>query len=155
MLIESYDHKDAGNIIPEKLYTEVIEGLNEIDFKAELYKTASLRKEILGKLTFRGWSSEIRVSEQARITITSKNGNVGLCLQIGNMARFYADLLKLETMYENGQIDSAIYITLLQEDSRLMGSNLANFTRLSNELENIFNKVIKIPLLIIGVGDGK
>ena len=153
MIIEFYEHKNPLEIIPKDIFNNTLCELKKIDFKSEPYIVNALRKKVLSKLRMNGWSQEIRVSKHSRITITSKNMSVGLCLQLGNISRFYADLLKLETMFVNKSISSAIYITLLHKDSLLMGSNLTNYTRLSNELENIFSKIITIPLIILGIGN--
>jgi hypothetical protein len=58
----------------------------------------------------RGWSDEISLSSDAKISITSKKSNIGLCLQTGNMGRFYADLIKLEFLHKQGVIAAGIYI---------------------------------------------
>jgi hypothetical protein len=43
-------------------------------------------------------------------TVTSMKDEVGLCLQTGNMARMYADLIKLLTLYLDNAIKAAAII---------------------------------------------
>jgi len=66
------------------------------------------------------------------------------------MARFYADLLKLQAQFLEEKITSAIYILPTRNAAKVMGENIANFERLTAELTNTFSKVITVPLLIYG-----
>ena len=77
-------------------------------------------------------------------------GKIALCLQTGNMARFYADLLKLQAQFLDGKITSAIYILPTKRAAKKMGENMANFERMVSELKNLFSKVITVPLLVYG-----
>lgn len=76
--------------------------------------------------------------------------SVGLCLQTGNVGRFYADMLKLQTLYLNGKIESGIVILPTNHAAKLMGDNLANFERFIREL-NLYKKIITIPIHVIGI----
>jgi ABC-type siderophore export system fused ATPase/permease subunit len=77
------------------------------------------------------------------------HGQIGLCLQTGNMARFYADLLKLQLLFSKGRIRQAVYILPTRRSARVIGENMAQFERLVDELE-IFAEVISVPMLVIG-----
>jgi hypothetical protein len=98
----------------------------------------------------KGWSSKVKLSLNSNITITAMNGKVALCLQTGNMGRFYSDLLKLQYLFQKRRITSAIYILPTKYLAKKMGSNLANFERLVIELK-LFQEVITIPILVIGL----
>jgi hypothetical protein len=109
-----------------------------------------LRKQIADGLKKKGWSSKIKLSIHSNITITATNGKTALCLQTGNMGRFYADLLKLQFLYQSKKIVAAIYILPTNNLAKKMGSNLANYERLVTELK-IFQEVITTPIAVIGV----
>jgi hypothetical protein len=109
-----------------------------------------VKQQMLAQLREHGWSAEVRLHPQRRISLTSVKERVGLCLQTGNMARFYADLLKLQLQFAGGKIDSAVYILPTKDAARQIGSNIANFERFTAELR-IFEPVITIPILVIGI----
>jgi hypothetical protein len=112
--------------------------------------SAQLREAILKEINAKGWSSKVKLSHSSQISITAINGEQALCLQTGNMSRFYADLLKLQYLYQRGNIKSAVYILPTKRAARIMGSNLAHFERLVDELK-LFEQVITIPIFVIGI----
>lgn len=81
------------------------------------------------------------------MTITSSKSGVGLCLQTGNVARIYADIIKLQTLYFNNAINSAAIVVPSSEVARLFGKNIAQASRLERELE-IFKKAYHVPTLV-------
>jgi hypothetical protein len=99
-----------------------------------------------------GWSDQVKLAADSNISITAKKGDVGLCLQTGNMGRMYADLLKLQCLYKSKVLKAAILIVptrrLAKEHD--YGANVAQFERLTREL-TIFDKVITIPMVVIGM----
>lgn len=81
------------------------------------------------------------------MTITSSKSDIGLCIQTGNMARIYADLMKLQAMYLNNHIKAAVIILPSQEAAKHMGDNIAQANRLQRELE-IFKKAYHVPTIV-------
>lgn len=75
---------------------------------------------------------------------------VGLCLQTGNMARMYADLIKLQALYLDNAISAAVIIMPSQPLALLIGDNIAQTTRLERELE-IFRKAYHVPTIVFGL----
>ena len=84
------------------------------------------------------------------MTITSIKNEVGLCLQTGNMARMYADLMKLQTLYLNNAIKAAVIVVPSEPVAKLLGSNIAQAKRLTRELD-IFKKAYHVPTLIFAL----
>ena len=76
--------------------------------------------------------------------------HVGLCLQTGNMARMYADLMKLQTLYLNDAIQGAVFVLPSQPVALAIGDNIAQAARLERELE-IFRKAYYVPTLIVAL----
>ena len=127
--------------------------LEVIDFlEVEIYYGCSktLRRKILDGLKPRGWSSKVRLSHDSNISITAMNSRIALCLQTGNMGRFYSDLLKIQFLFTKNKIDSAIYVVPTKHLAQKMGSNLANFERFVEELK-LFQDVITVPMFVIGL----
>lgn len=150
MTVKVHDYKKASSVIPARVAEEV---RNAIVAARPSQRAPQLRDEILTALrNFHGWSDRVSLSSDAKISITSKKSNIGLCLQTGNMGRFYADLIKLEFLHKQGIIASAIYIIPTLQLALRLGENIANYERFCREV-TIFSTIINIPLLIMGFSE--
>ena len=148
MLYQSYNHNGAAKALGKNAVAEIEEVLDCANRK---YGSAPVaRKAILQQLFRKGWSDKVKIDPTASISITSIKGNLGLCLQFGNMGRFYSDLLKLQHLFVRGRIRAAVYILPEAAYAKELGSNLANYNRLTNEL-SIFRSTITTPILVFGV----
>ncbi len=105
-----YNHLGGEGAVPEALQIEVEQAIESITVKPANGKATEIRDMFLRSIAGEGWSGETPVSRESNITVTSIKDDVGLCLQTGNMARVYADLLKLQTMYMNSAIRSAVVV---------------------------------------------
>ena len=148
MKLHLSEHKNAGKIIAAETQAQV---KSAIMSAASLKKATATRDAILGTLRNKyGWSDKVKISPDANISITSHKDDVGLCFQTGNMGRFYADLLKLEFLHNQGRIHAAFYILPDKALSKTWGENIANYERLKNEVA-IFSQILHTPLYIIGI----
>lgn len=145
-----HGHRIGDQIVPAKSLKEVTDTIDATLIPVERGKSTKIKTAILEGLRTRGWSGEVSLSPHSGITITSQKDNVGLCFQTGNMARMYADLMKLQALYLRDTINVGIFIVPTTVTARILGDNLANFERLTNEME-IFERVISMPLAIIGL----
>ena len=114
------------------------------------YEIKNFKDDLSDRLKSQGWSDKASLSVKSNITITAILKNIGLCTQTGNMARMYADLMKLQALYMDEKIKAAIFVVPTKACANSFGGNVANYDRLLNELVNIFSKVITVPILIIG-----
>ena len=112
--------------------------------------SSALKGELLVALQQQGWSSEVEIDAASNISITSVKNESALCFQTGNMARMYADLMKLQTVFAKKVVARGVFIIPTKLCADVLGSNIANFERLSREL-TIFDLVITMPLLVIGI----
>jgi hypothetical protein len=112
-------------------------------------ETTYLKRQISNNLNKLGWSDDITI-EPTKLTINFIKKRVGLCFQLGNVARIYADLLKIQTLYQKKIIDSGVLIVPMKKESRTLGSNHAQYERIVDEMK-LFEEIIDLPLLIIGV----
>lgn len=150
MKIVLHSHNFGVEAIPECILKPLMQRLSQISFEFRTNSAPILRTVILEILAELGWSEQIRVDKVSNITITSMKESVGLCLQLGNMARFYADILKLEALHQKDTAVSAIYILPSKDSASKLGSNIAQFDRFTEEL-NIFKHVITIPIAVISL----
>jgi len=153
MKIVKHSHKGGNNAIAVGLIKDIEDGLGHIKGKLCSRCAPQLRADILDALRHRGWSDKVRISSNFALTLTAMNGRIALCLQTGNMARFYADLLKLQAQFLDEKINAAIYIVPMKDAAKRMGQNMANFERMISELKNLFDRVITVPIIILGFND--
>ncbi len=149
MYVTEYVHGGAETVIPKSLKNEVRSLLKQTHFQSKSQKR-EFRFKILKELKVLGWSDPVRIDDCSKISVTSMRDETALCFQTGNMSRFYADLLKLETLFRKGRIKAAIYLIPHKSLARQFGSNIAHFERLVEELK-IFSVTLTIPMLVLGV----
>jgi len=142
-----YNHNGGQESIDKKTQLEVSEAILSFDSKKQKVSSKSIRDHIIKCLKSKGWPSSFQISLSSDISITSLKNQIGLCLQTGNMARMYADLLKLQTLYLDNVIKAAFLILPSHPLALKLGSNIAQSNRLINEL-TIFKKIVYVPLVI-------
>ena len=150
MKIQTYSHLNGEKIIDKKIKEKILQVLEATQFKMHEGCADQLRKTILSQLKKIGWSDDFKLHANSQISLTSINDSHVLCFQTGNMSRFYADLLKLQYVFKNKKAVAAFYLIPTKEAARLIGSNIANFERFTQEL-NLFQQIISIPILVIGL----
>lgn len=144
-----YDHRSGLSVVPDDLLHGVTGVINEITPRIKKNTITEIREKIVSGLELLGWSGEYRLDVSSKITITSYQSEIGLCLQTGNVGRIYSDLLKLQTLFTKGNIKAGIIVLPSKSLAVKVASNMANYERLIGELP-IFSQVISIPLVIIG-----
>lgn len=145
-----YSHSAGREAFPASLQKEIIDAIHSVTIKPARGAATKLRDAFLSDLKSSGWSGEVPVSAGSDMTITSMKDQVGLCLQTGNMARMYADLMKLQAMYLDNAIKAAAIIVPSQPISLLLGSNIAQAKRLIRELD-IFKKAYHVPTIVFAL----
>ena len=142
-----YSHLGGEHIVPAPLQLEIEKAITAISVRPTKGSAAKIRKAFIQSIAVAGWSGEAPVSKESNITVTSTKDDVGLCLQTGNISRIYADLLKLQTMYLNSAIKSAVIIIPSHPMAKKLGSNIVNAKRLEREIA-IFRLAYSAPTLI-------
>ena len=145
-LIDNH-HRGIDKIGP-KVVQQIESAIVSCTVPLKARSATAVRRHVLGELSVFGWSGEFPVDPVASgITITSVKSGVGLCLQTGNMARMYADILKLQKLYLDGKVDAGVIILPTLDAAKKMGDNIAHSNRLVSEMD-IFRKVIHMPIAI-------
>jgi len=144
-------HYNCNNGL-ESINTTILDQIDSIfsslTIAIKRFAASKINHEVSLRLKEFGWSDSVRLAEGSKITITSIKDDVGLCMQTGNVSRIYADLLKLQSLYVNDSIKSAIIIVPTGKAARKLGGNIVSFERLCRELP-IFARVITLPIIII------
>src|SRR5712692_11422920 len=101
MKLKTDDYRSGAKVIPAYIQDEIKTAISQ---SKTLDRATSARSSILDTLRSKhGWSDETTLSPDAKISIPARKGDIALCVQTGNMGRFYADLLKLEYLFNEGR----------------------------------------------------
>jgi len=147
--IENYSHQNGEDHLKTKqLYEWTISIFQAPHIKIAKGCTAVVREHVRSKLLDNGWSGEIPIDTAFDLTVFSIGDNTAFQIQTGNITRAFYDLLKLEFLYKRGRIESAVLAVPSLNASKKIGQNIANFTRVMNEL-GLFKNVITVPLTLI------
>lgn len=150
MNIQIYNHKSNDDNTNNLKITPILNDLKGTSIKINKGCSKKIREIITDIIIKQGWSSKVKLSIRSQISITAMNGSYALCLQTGNVSRIYADLLKIQYLFQRGTIAEAVYIVPTKRNAKIMGSNVANFERMVKELK-LFDDVITVPITIIGL----
>jgi hypothetical protein len=107
-----------------------------------------IRSHVEFGLANAGWALNSPVDSKFNLVITARESQLGFQIQTGNISRAMYDLLKLQTMYVNRLIESACLAVPSGLAATILGGNLANSSRLSEELK-LFSRHITVPLVLL------
>jgi hypothetical protein len=110
--------------------------------------TEQIRSHVELELAKAGWALNAPVDVGFNLMITAKKSSLGFQIQTGNISRAMYDLLKLQTMYLNRTIEAACLAVPSGAAANIIGGNLANANRLSEELK-LFGRHITVPLVLL------
>ena len=145
-----HDHCGGVATIPSGLRHEIEAAICACAIAPARGKAPEIGAAIAAGLAKAGWSGKVKLARDSKITITSVKNGIGLCLQTGNMARLYADLLKLQQMFLNKVIKAGVMIVPSRATAKSLGDNIAHAARLQSELE-IFRTVVHMPLIVLAI----
>ena len=149
MRTQIYEHRSGLKVVPIDIIANVENIIRNIHPVIVRNTVAKIKASVKEQLEIEGWIGEYRLDITSKITITSYLNGIGLCFQTGNVGRIYADLLKLQTLYTKGSIVAGIILIPQINTAKKLGSNMANYERLTRELP-IFSQVITMPIVVIG-----
>jgi len=111
--------------------------------------SAAIKSSIQGALEGAGWASGVRLEIDRGPEINSfHHSGIALQVQLGNIARAFYDLMKLEAVWRLGRIGCGVLIVPTKIAARSMGDNLANFERVTEEHEALFSRFVCLPLVV-------
>ena len=150
MRYATYAHCAGDVRVPKRIQAQIQEAIGSVEARYTKGAVREMRSALVSKLKEAGWSANVDVARGSDMTITAIQDRIGLCLQTGNMARYYADLIKLQTLYLDNVIDAAVMIVPAQPLALALGSNIAHAQRVERELE-IFRKAYHVPTLLFSL----
>lgn len=152
-VVQEYSHRFGSESLEAKGLATETRGLVSLPSIRLTHGAArQINRAFQSKLSSAGWAMNVKVDPQFPIKINAIKNRVAVTLQTGNITRAFYDLLKFEAMYIANRIDSAVLILPSREAARELGSNIANFQRVTSEL-NLFQHVFTVPCLVLGVDE--
>lgn len=150
-IVSSHWHNRVREDQHAKALQELCEAtLDDESLVLEARATRAVREEIRRRLLDRGWSDEARIASGTELTVFSRKGPLSFQIQLGNISRAAYDLLKLQYLFSARLSACGAYVLPMKERAIELGSNIACYERVKNELD-LFSSIINIPLLVIGI----
>ena len=103
-------------------------------------------------LNTRGWVNDVRIDQSIQATINFVKLDVAFVLQLGNVARIYADIIKLSYLQQKRITRLGILAVACNPESKLLGANYANFERVVRELL-VYRDILVYPMLVLGLSN--
>lgn len=152
-ICDQYNHHEGLEIIQirDGLFKEVMEILTNKNLIFGTSPSKEIKSRISEGFNKKGWGDKVKIGN-SNLTISFLKSKIGVCFQIGNVARTYADILKLNQLNKKGIIDAGIIIVPHKLESKKMGANYAQFDRLAKELAQ-FSDIIPVPILVLGLSN--
>ena len=91
------------------------------------------------------------VADDVDLTLNLVKDKVVVQVQLGNVARAFYDLMKMQAMHTQNRAACGVLVVPTSAAARQIGSNLAQFERVSKELQGVFFHQITIPVLVVGI----
>jgi hypothetical protein len=134
-----------------RLAAELGSIFNESSLRLGRGNTKVLKAAIAKELRVRGWTTGVKLDADMGVAINGLKNGVALQVQLGNMARAFYDLMKLQSLFQQGRADCAVLVLATQQAARRLGTNHAYFERISGEVGTIFSEQITIPLAMFAI----
>jgi len=99
---------------------------------------------------FHSWDKRGKNTKSLNLKYGFRRGKIQAEIQFGNVARFYADVMKMEQAYRDEKIKYGLLILPNKETAKAMGSNLANFEKARDELREM-RDIITMPMIVYGI----
>lgn len=153
-IVDKYSHRAAEKNLRNSgnEYLEIELSIQNCDLVFGTHRPNQIKKSISNELNHLGWADRVRILPNSNLTISFLKSQIGVCLQLGNVARTYADLLKLAFLGNRQIISNGVIIVPGSPESRILGENYAHYDRLAREVD-IFADILETPLLILSIAN--
>lgn len=148
--VRAYSHHNGRDQWRER---ELDDWLTDVFEKPEIQigpgSTSAIRDHVKQEFALEGWAYDVKIDQSCDLTVFGIKDDLAFHLQTGNISRAAYDLLKLQHVWQSGRIGAAGLALPTKDAASAIGSNIANFDRVMNELE-LFYRTITVPIFLIG-----
>lgn len=149
-IYDQHDHLNAFKLIQERnLYPELIDIMTTPDILFGEKSPSEIKKIIKDQFNLQGWADNVPLAS-SNLTVNFIKNKTCVCFQLGNVARTYADILKLMQLHHIGKIEMGVIFVPSPAASKTLGKNYARYDRLARELD-MWKGIINVPILAIGL----
>lgn len=150
---ETFSHRYGEEVVKaHSLRDEVRASLGSDEIGMARGQASRINEAVRNRLASSGWALDPRVHAAFNLDVNAIKGRVGLTVQTGNVTRAFYDLLKFQVMHLNDRIDVAVLVVPTRGASRALGSNIADFDRVTKEL-GLFKHIITVPIWVLGIDE--
>jgi len=129
----------------------VVDALNDPEVEVSRGSAPLIKTQIEDHLASQGWAKSVRIDVDRGPTINAfHHSGIALQVQVGNIARAFYDLLKLEAVVRMHKVSMGVLIIPTNCAAKVIGGNLANFERVTSEHQVLYENIVKMPLVIFG-----
>lgn len=147
--LEAYNHHNGeSEWIKREMFDWITDVFEEPSIDVVKGSTSQIRAHIRSQFDSDGWSGEVKLDAAFDLTVFSMKDDLAFQVQTGNVSRAMYDLLKIQYLYSAGKIEACALAVPSSLAAQRLGSNIAGFNRVMNELV-LFDRVISVPLLLI------
>lgn len=111
-------------------------------------ETSKLKGDV--ETLFSDWDHKGVLTDNLNLRYEYRKDGIQVETQFGNVARYYADIMKIEKAYREGIIDYGVMILPDKERANSMGTNIAYYERTEKELKEM-RDIISCPIVLYGV----
>jgi hypothetical protein len=150
-ICEIYSHFNGKSLLQQQddIWMNILKTFNNPNLVFEKGEPRRIKMKISEDMNDFGWADNV-VIHPSHLTINFLKDKVGICFQLGNVARIYADLLKMKLLYDQDIITIGVLIVPVKEASKQLGHNHVYYERLIEEMK-IFSNIIHMPISVIGL----
>lgn len=146
----STSHRKGRELVESLgLKDDILAAIEAPDLKVVEGGSAAIKEHIAKALARKGWASPVAVEPTLDLEINACRNRCLLHVQTGNIARAFYDLMKMQSIFDQKRADVAVLIVPTKVASRIIGGNLAQFERISQELELAFFHQVGMPVWLV------
>lgn len=153
LIVEEHSHRFGLEAVDDKSLLNEVRQLFVVPSQGiSRGSAAGIKTHLRNRLSEKCWTLDCLVHPNYRLDINATKDRIGLMIQLGNVARAFYDLLKFQTMHLNSKIDAAVLAVPSSGAARALGSNIASFDRITNELA-LFKHIVSVPCLVLAIDE--
>lgn len=150
-IVDEFSHRFGTEALGAKDLLDFVRKTCAADIRIEKGAGPAINEHFRAALSLSGWALDARVHPAYNLDVNALRDGTALTVQTGNITRAFYDLMKFQAMHIHGRADSAVLVLPTSAAASAIGSNVANFERVTSELR-LFSNIIFIPVHLIAIG---
>jgi hypothetical protein len=151
-LTETVSHRGAQALLDQLGLGDIVKrSLDAPQLGIDHGSSNDIKNHIAEFLNDAGWAAPVKIEPSLGPELNAQHSSgVVFHTQTGNIARAFYDLMKMQSLHQQGRSPCGILVVPSTTIARVLGGNLANFDRVASELSSLFFHQVSIPVLLAG-----